>query len=140
MYLVIADLLRLQDANECWTEIMRMMSEYLPGEGSTSTETVRKSFIEQYFGGENVTTLKCSESEEEPEAKSIEKWTQLRCHINTDVRYMQLGLTMVRFTACSMRRFYIIGFAVAAMRPITHEMKKESRNGLPINVVVNAVV
>ena len=90
-----ADLLRLQDANECWTEIMRMMSEYLPGEGSTSTETVRKSFIEQYFGGENVTTLKCSESEEEPEAKSVEKWTQLRCHINTDVRYMQLGLTMV---------------------------------------------
>lgn len=83
-----------QDANECWTEIMRMMSEYLPGEGSTSTQTVRKSFIEQYFGGENVTTLKCSESEEEPEAKSIEKWTQLRCHINTDVRYMQLGLTM----------------------------------------------
>ena len=74
---------------------MRMMSEYLPGEGSTSTETVRKSFIEQYFGGENTTTLKCSESEEEPEAKSIEKWTQLRCHINTDVRYMQLGLTMV---------------------------------------------
>ena len=74
---------------------MRMMSEYLPGEGSTSTETVRKSFIEQYFGGENATTLKCSESEEEPEAKSIEKWTQLRCHINTEVRYMQLGLTMV---------------------------------------------
>ena len=90
-----ADLLRLQDANECWTEVMRMMSEYLPGEGSTNTETVRKSYIEQYFGGENVTMMKCSETDAEPETKSIEKWTQLRCHINTDVRYMQLGLTMV---------------------------------------------
>lgn len=83
-----------QDANECWTEVMRMMSEYLPGEGSTNTETVRKSYIEQYFGGENVTMMKCSETDAEPETKSIEKWTQLRCHINTDVRYMQLGLTM----------------------------------------------
>lgn len=83
-----------QDANECWIEMMRMMSECLPGQGSTKTESVRKSFIDQYFGGENVTTLKCSETEEEPETKSVEKWTQLRCHISTDVRYMQLGLTM----------------------------------------------
>ena len=74
---------------------MRMLSECLPGEGSTSSETVRKTFIEQYFGGESTTVLKCSESEVEPEAKSTEKWTQLRCHINTDVRYMQLGLTLV---------------------------------------------
>ena len=86
-----------QDANECWTELMRLMSEYLPGEGSTNSETIRKTLIEQYFGGEYTTTLKCSETEDEPETKSIEKWTQLRCHINTDVRYMQIGLTMVSF-------------------------------------------
>lgn len=83
-----------QDANECWTEMMRMLSESLSGEGSTEQESVRKTFIEQYFGGESTTVLKCSETETEPEAKSVEKWTQLRCHINADVRYMQLGLTL----------------------------------------------
>eukprot|EP00116_Pleurobrachia_bachei_P004991 sb/3465253/ len=83
-----------QDANECWTELMRMLSEFLPGEGSTTTETVRRSFIEQYFGGESATSLKCSEVETEAAADSVERWTQLRCHINTEVRYMQLGLTM----------------------------------------------
>ena len=89
---------------------MRMMSECLPGQGSTKTESVRKSFIDQYFGGENVTTLKCSETEEEPETKSVEKWTQLRCHISTDVRYMQLGLTMVcwnKFPKGSTQYYYV---------------------------------
>ena len=60
-----------------------MLSEYLTGDGSTKTESIRKTFIEQYFGGENKTTLKCSETEKEGETTSIEKWTQLRCHINT---------------------------------------------------------
>lgn len=83
-----------QDANECWTELMRMLSESLPGEGSSTNESVRNSFIQQYFGGEMETRLKCSETEEEKETVTVEKWTQLRCHISTDVRYMQLGLTL----------------------------------------------
>ncbi|KAJ8934150.1 hypothetical protein NQ314_013560 [Rhamnusium bicolor] len=63
-----------QDANECWTELIRI------------------SIIDQYFGGTFDVELKCVEAEDEPVSKSKEQFLQLSCFISQDVRYMHSGL------------------------------------------------
>ncbi|XP_046999620.1 ubiquitin carboxyl-terminal hydrolase 14 [Schistocerca americana] len=81
-----------QDANECWTEMVRMLQQKLPpktAEGQTSTF---KSLVDQYFGGTFDVELKCTESEDEPPSHSIENFLQLSCFISQDVRYMHSGL------------------------------------------------
>ncbi|KAJ8985921.1 hypothetical protein NQ317_010678 [Molorchus minor] len=82
-----------QDANECWTEIIRMLQQKLPAkqlDGSTTEQF--KSIIDQYFGGTFDVELKCVEAEEEPVSKSKEQFLQLSCFISQDVRYMFSGL------------------------------------------------
>lgn len=84
-----------QDANECWTEIVRCLQQKLPGlsdksqqEGATSTQ----GFIDQYLAGEYDVTMKCEEAPEEQETKSTEKFYQLSCFIEKEVKYMHTGL------------------------------------------------
>lgn len=88
-----------QDANECWTEIVRCLQQKLPGITgssdviSTSEATAStRGFMDQYFGGEFDVVMKCEESEEEPESKSTEKFYQLSCFIEKEVKYMHTGL------------------------------------------------
>ncbi|XP_015598683.1 ubiquitin carboxyl-terminal hydrolase 14 [Cephus cinctus] len=88
-----------QDANECWTELIRMLQQKLPakenvaaGEGSSSQACKPSSLIEQYFGGTFDTELKCVESEEEPPTHGKEDFLQLSCFISTEVKYMHSGL------------------------------------------------
>ncbi|XP_043277672.1 ubiquitin carboxyl-terminal hydrolase 14 [Venturia canescens] len=89
-----------QDANECWTELIRMLQQKLPPKenkvASTSESSGQvskpRSFIEQYFGGSFDTELKCVEAEDEPPTKGKEDFLQLSCFISTDVRYMHSGL------------------------------------------------
>lgn len=84
-----------QDANECWTELVRMLQQKLPPEETTNTiEGSRKpaSLIEQYFGGSFETELKCVECEDETPTKGKEDFLQLSCFISTDVKYMHSGL------------------------------------------------
>uniref|UniRef100_A0A2L2Y6Q4 Ubiquitin carboxyl-terminal hydrolase n=1 Tax=Parasteatoda tepidariorum TaxID=114398 RepID=A0A2L2Y6Q4_PARTP len=86
-----------QDANECWTEVMRMLQQKLPSapnkdlsdQASASKYT---SFIDQYFGGTFDSTLKCIESEDEPETHLKENFLQISCFISTDVKFMLTGL------------------------------------------------
>ncbi|XP_022907303.1 ubiquitin carboxyl-terminal hydrolase 14 [Onthophagus taurus] len=80
-----------QDANECWTEMVRMLQQKLPAKNSTSTEG-HKSLIDQYFGGSFDVEWKCSETDDEPPTKSKEQFLQLSCFISQDVRYMHSGL------------------------------------------------
>lgn len=45
-----------QDANECWTEIMRMLQQKLPSvpnkeQSDQAAASKYTSFIDQYFGG-----------------------------------------------------------------------------------------
>ncbi|CAH1104700.1 unnamed protein product [Psylliodes chrysocephalus] len=82
-----------QDANECWTELVRMLQQKLPAKqnGGTTKEQF-KSFIDQYFGGTFDVELKCVEAEDEPVSKSKEQFLQLSCFISQDVRYMHSGL------------------------------------------------
>ncbi|XP_013781694.1 ubiquitin carboxyl-terminal hydrolase 14-like [Limulus polyphemus] len=90
-----------QDANECWTEVMRMLQQKLPPVSSLatsdpSTEGAVSSnscnFIDQYFGGTFDVSLKCVESDDEKEAESKENFLQLSCFISQDVKYLHSGL------------------------------------------------
>ncbi|KAJ8879822.1 hypothetical protein PR048_020430 [Dryococelus australis] len=77
-----------QDANECWTEMVRMLQQKLPATSPSNS----KSLIEQFFGGTLDVQLKCTETEDEPPTNSKESFLQLSCFISQDVRYMASGL------------------------------------------------
>lgn len=86
-----------QDANECWTQIVRMLQQKLPSRKSnteaTSAGAVSSgSLIDQCFGINYKSTMKCDESEDEPETESTERVYQLSCHITQDVKYLHTGL------------------------------------------------
>lgn len=83
-----------QDANEFWTELVRMLQQGLPAkqiEGGSNKEQY-KSLIDQYFGGTFDVELKCDEAEDEAPTKGKEQFLQLSCFISQDVRYMHSGL------------------------------------------------
>lgn len=88
-----------QDANECWIQLVRLLQQKLPGiqqgenalppEGAVAAS---KPFIDQYFGCQFNSTLKCVESETEPAVTSQEMQYQLSCFISTEVKYLHTGL------------------------------------------------
>ncbi|XP_064624710.1 ubiquitin carboxyl-terminal hydrolase 14-like [Lineus longissimus] len=87
-----------QDANECWTQMMRCLQQKLPTENVGDTALVASAsggtsgFIDKYFGLELETTMKCVESEEEEPTHSKEIQFQLSCFIEQNVKYMHTGL------------------------------------------------
>ncbi|CAB1444362.1 unnamed protein product [Pleuronectes platessa] len=94
-----------QDANECWLQMMRVLQQKLePLEPETSMETdtesgavsatTKKNFIDQYFGVEFETSMKCTEAEEEEPIKGKENQLQLSCFINQEVKYLATGLRL----------------------------------------------
>uniref|UniRef100_A0A8C4GJF6 Ubiquitin carboxyl-terminal hydrolase 14 n=1 Tax=Dicentrarchus labrax TaxID=13489 RepID=A0A8C4GJF6_DICLA len=90
-----------QDANECWLQMMRVLQQKLePLEAETPMEvkpnaaSTKKNFIDQYFGVEFETTMKCTESEEEEPIKGKESQLQLSCFINQEVKYLATGLRL----------------------------------------------
>ncbi|XP_055858848.1 ubiquitin carboxyl-terminal hydrolase 14 [Episyrphus balteatus] len=80
---------RQQDANECWSEILKMLQDKLPAKVS---EKKYNSFIEQYFGGCFDVEMKCSEYPEEPASQIKENFLQLSCFISPEVKHMHTGL------------------------------------------------
>lgn len=88
-----------QDANECWTELVRCLQRKLPAIGDelsrSSSEqgaSASRGFVDQYLGGELEVTMKCQETEDEPESVSYEQFYQLSCFIEKEVKYMHTGL------------------------------------------------
>lgn len=83
-----------QDANECWTEVVRCLQRKVPSVTlpTTADASSRRGFIDEYFAGEYETTMKCMESEDEPTSTSTETFYQLSCFIEKEVKYMQSGL------------------------------------------------
>ncbi|KAK7582471.1 hypothetical protein V9T40_013916 [Parthenolecanium corni] len=81
-----------QDANECWTELIRMLQQKLPSVASSENVAKYKSFIDQYFGGKFDVEWKCDECADEPVNKTSEDFLQLSCFISQDVKYMINGL------------------------------------------------
>ncbi|XP_011190703.2 ubiquitin carboxyl-terminal hydrolase 14 [Zeugodacus cucurbitae] len=87
---------RQQDANECWSELLKMMQQKIPASNDKSIEgsDVKKynSFIEQYFGGSFEVKMSCAETEDEEPTMAKEQFLQLSCFISTEVKYMHSGL------------------------------------------------
>jgi len=84
--------LQQQDANECWAQIMRLLQQKLPGQLASGTASNTGSLIDQYFGIDCKSVMKCDEAEDEPESTSSERLYQLSCFINQDVKYLHTGL------------------------------------------------
>jgi len=78
-----------QDANECWTELVRTLQQKLPAAAETSKYP---SIIDQFMGGRFSVEMKCDEAEDEPASVSTESFLQLSCFIETETRYMHSGL------------------------------------------------
>ncbi|XP_075150199.1 ubiquitin specific protease 14 [Haematobia irritans] len=91
---------RQQDANECWSELLKMLQQKLPssnktiGDAAESEKQAKKynSFIEQYFGGTFEVKMSCSEAPDEDTKISKENFLQLSCFISPEVKYMHSGL------------------------------------------------
>lgn len=97
-----------QDANECLTEMLRVLQQKIPKlSSSTNPENQidssvspsdynRKlsSLIDQYFGGEFTCTMKNEESPDEEVKTSFESYLQLSCFISQDVKYLNTGLKL----------------------------------------------
>nr|XP_020024672.1 ubiquitin carboxyl-terminal hydrolase 14 isoform X2 [Castor canadensis] len=95
-----------QDANECWIQMMRVLQQKLEAieddsvketdssSASAVTPSKKKSLIDQFFGLEFETTMKCTESEEEEVTKGKENQLQLSCFINQEVKYLFTGLKL----------------------------------------------
>ncbi len=85
-----------QDANECLTELLRILQQKLPKVDSagTSSSFNPKSLIDQYFGGEFTAIMKCDESTDELPVSSKETFLQLSCFISQDVKYLHTGLKL----------------------------------------------
>uniref|UniRef100_A0A671LI72 Ubiquitin carboxyl-terminal hydrolase n=1 Tax=Sinocyclocheilus anshuiensis TaxID=1608454 RepID=A0A671LI72_9TELE len=74
-----------QDASECWVQIMRVLQQKLePQEPETPLEVLNLY----------VSSMKCTESEDEDPTKGTESQLQLSCFINTEVKYLATGLRL----------------------------------------------
>jgi ubiquitin carboxyl-terminal hydrolase 14 len=84
-----------QDANEFWVQLMQILQMNIPGKKSndeTTASSNNKSFIDQYFGINAQSIMKCNEAPEETPTVSEERFLQLSCFINQDVKYLLTGL------------------------------------------------
>lgn len=78
-----------QDANECWTELLRVLQQKLPPIQGTKKYT---NLVDEYFSGEFTCTLKNDESKDEQEQIMHESFLQLSCFISPEVKYLHTGL------------------------------------------------
>lgn len=81
-----------QDANECLTELLRVLQQKLPR--SSNAKPAHSGLIDQYFSGEFTCEMKCDEAPEESVSQSFESFLQLSCFISQDVKYLQTGLKL----------------------------------------------
>ncbi|KHN88446.1 Ubiquitin carboxyl-terminal hydrolase 14 [Toxocara canis] len=80
-----------QDANECWTEVMRAFQTQLKVPTGNEASNAA-SFVSQYMEGRFKVEMKNLESDAEPVMTSTEKFLQLSCFLSQEVKYVQLGI------------------------------------------------
>ncbi|KJH44118.1 ubiquitin family protein [Dictyocaulus viviparus] len=79
--------LEQQDANECFSEIQRLLLNAL----SSNKELIGKD-IREYFRGQYQVRQKCLECDDEPIQNTTEEFYQLSCFLSPEVRYIQSGI------------------------------------------------
>ncbi|MFH4983903.1 hypothetical protein AB6A40_010612 [Gnathostoma spinigerum] len=79
-----------QDANECWTELIRSLQTELviPGDAASNNNSIISRFMEGRYKVE----LKNLESDAEPIRTFSESFLQLSCFLTQEVKYLQLGI------------------------------------------------
>lgn len=77
-----------QDAEECFSQILSSLATALKANGSSGATNV----IDQVFGGELSSTVKCAETDSEPEQKNVEKFRRLQVHIENDINFLHDGI------------------------------------------------
>ena len=87
-----------QDANECLTELLRILQLKLPrlaaSKGAEPIESNRRNLVDQYFAGEFTCVMKNEEAPEETPITNFESFLQLSCFISQDVKYLNTGLKL----------------------------------------------
>ena len=69
-----------------------------------------RSVVDQYFGLEFDTEIKCVEAPEEASTKGVEKFLQYNCYIDKEVKYLASGLKnyMNQVGSLSQFSFYLL--------------------------------
>jgi len=80
-----------QDAEECWSTLVRALSQKLPAIKLGGETPARTNAVNQLFSGEIVSTYTCKEA---PEDKLVQKdtFTKLMCHITSQTNFLVNGL------------------------------------------------
>jgi len=85
-----------QDANEFWVQLMQILQMNIPGKKNSAENGAAsggdKSFVDQFFGINSQSIMKCDEAPDETPTVSEERLLQLSCFINHDVKYLLTGL------------------------------------------------
>lgn len=88
-----------QDANECYTELVRCLQQRLPlpstqrpTDSSNNIATASQKWIDIYLRGEQECVLKNSEDENEEPSTSTESFLQLSCFIDSETKYIHTGI------------------------------------------------
>ncbi|KAK9380077.1 uncharacterized protein V2V93DRAFT_371594 [Kockiozyma suomiensis] len=76
-----------QDAEEAFTQILSALNQSL-----TTAHPSSPSFIDSYMSGEFSTSMRCAETDAEPEITGTEKFSKLVCHITGDTNFLSDGL------------------------------------------------
>ena len=66
-----------------------------------------RSVVDQYFGLEFDTEIKCVEAPEEASTKSVEKVLQYNCYIDKEVKYLASGLKNYMNQVGSLSQFIV---------------------------------
>lgn len=77
-----------QDAEECYTQLLRSLSDQLPPLSGDES----KNFISQLFNGTLLQKLKNTEDETQKEEVKTESFSKLACHIDNETRFLMNGL------------------------------------------------
>ena len=83
-----------QDADECLQALIQAMAHKLGPTAATvaPASSAPPSVIDAIFGGTMATSMRCAESDEESERKTVEPFRKLRCHIDAKTSFLIEGM------------------------------------------------
>ncbi|KAI6173261.1 Ubiquitin carboxyl-terminal hydrolase [Aphelenchoides besseyi] len=81
-----------QDANECFSELLREFADASEIEVKDEKNEVKKVPVRRFLEGEFEIQMKNTENPEETVQTSKEKFMQLSCFLSQDTRYLQSGI------------------------------------------------
>ncbi|KAM3727487.1 Ubiquitin carboxyl-terminal hydrolase [Dirofilaria immitis] len=98
-----------QDANECWTELLRAFQTQLKvTDNDSASKDHLASIVSRYMEGRFKVEMKNLESDIEPISVTKETFLQLSCFLSQEVKYVQLGIKS-KLTEEIMKKSAVLG-------------------------------